>query len=236
MFPTNSGWLYLTVTRAVIIHKNISEGKRRWDRRGGEVRRDWNRQEKKKIHSRKWKVQGRIEHNRREWAAIEKHEKWIGPWWYSHSICLSVGLHWYSGESSPSSSTYQKTVLWSINMPWESKLFSLIALVICPETVWKWEPALKPVGYESLVTFTREQKIRFLTFCGSAEPLILSSPSQRWWMRRRVSSPHLDSLEKSSCKKRKSGLIVKNVHKQLVPFDFLIDNTAVITNCVTFLS
>lgn len=143
-------------------------------------------------------------------------EIWKTPWCFSHSICLSVGLHWYSKESSSSSSTYQKTVLWSINTPWESKLFSLMALVICPETLWKWEP----VWYESVVTFTREQKIRFLTFCGSAEPLILLSQPQQQRMRCcRIFSVLRQPWKNSSKKKRKKqprlGLPVKLSLKSL---------------------
>jgi len=106
-------------------------------------------------------------------------------------------------ESSPSSSAYQKAALWSIYMPWESKLFSLIALVICPETVWKWEPALKAVWYESLVTFTREQKIQFfnlLWVSWAAGPLDAVSTVEN--KRPDVSPPLKAALRRTVVKKR----------------------------------
>lgn len=125
--------LWLPLPDCCMLHNYIQNISDIREGDGEEVRKDWNVWEKKKqkMNSARqnWIQQKRIGCN-----GI-KYEIWIDPWWYSHSICLSVGLHWYSGESAPSSSTYQKAMLWSINMPWESKLFSLIALVICPETV-----------------------------------------------------------------------------------------------------
>lgn len=143
-----------------------------------------------------WREQRRIGGNR-------KHEIWIGPWWYSHSICLSVELHWYSGYGSPSSSTYQKAVLWSINVSWESKIFFFDSIGYLPRNSLERGPASKG----SLVSVTgyiyKGAENRIFNLCGSAEPLILPPPSQQWRMRFWASRPCLDSLEENSCKKIK---------------------------------
>ena len=76
--------------------------------------------------------------------------------------------------------------------------------------------------YESLVTLTREPKIRF--FWSALDTL--SSPSL------------LPQALRGTAVKPKGGIskdIAKNVFEQLVPVDSLIDNAAVITNCGTFL-
>lgn len=64
-----------------------------------------------------------------------------------------------------------------------------------------------------------------LTFCGSAE-----RPGG-------MSGLRLDGLDENGGKKRKLGLTVKkkNIYKQFVAFDWLIDKTAVVRCSVTFL-
>lgn len=131
--------------------------------------------------SEKRSVWGRIEQNRGVQTPIEKHEIWIGPWWYSHSICLSVGLYWYSGESSSSSSTYQKAVLWSINMPWESKLFFFDGIGHLPRNcleVWaSFEGSLLWVtGY--IYKRAENQIFNLLWVSWAADPLVAVSTAE----------------------------------------------------------